>query len=124
MDVNKFVLTDKIKKLIYDILMENVSNKYHISIINVSDGFNVRLRISKTINNKKSQLKQALIVSGKNPYYCLKCGGFYQNECDAHHIIHRSAGGNDNADNGVFLCRKCHAELHDGKWNIKEIIGG
>lgn len=31
---------------------------------------------------------------------------------DIHHIIHRSAGGSDEVDNLIALCRECHMKAH------------
>lgn len=39
---------------------------------------------------------------------------------DVHHIIPVSKGGTDRADNGVFLCKKCHEDLHKGKIKLPE----
>ena len=39
---------------------------------------------------------------------------------DVHHIIPVSKGGTDRADNGVFLCKKCHEDLHKGKASLPE----
>lgn len=34
-----------------------------------------------------------------------------------HHIKHRSQGGDDRWDNLIWVCGKCHSELH----GIKEV---
>jgi len=34
---------------------------------------------------------------------------------DAHHLIYKSQGGSDTADNLIILCRSCHAEAHATK---------
>lgn len=35
--------------------------------------------------------------------------------CDLHHVVFRSSGGEDTADNLVCLCRKCHSIYAHGK---------
>lgn len=40
---------------------------------------------------------------------CEECGG---TAVDIHHIILKSQGGTDNADNLIALCRKCHQKAH------------
>ena len=42
--------------------------------------------------------------------FCEQCGAL---ACDIHHIIFKSQGGSDNADNLIALCRKHHLEAHD-----------
>lgn len=34
---------------------------------------------------------------------------------DIHHIVFRSHGGSDNADNLIALCRQCHTKAHSDK---------
>lgn len=46
---------------------------------------------------------------------------------DIHHITYKSAGGSDNYDNLIALCRDCHDEAHRGeltKEQLYEIIAG
>jgi 5-methylcytosine-specific restriction endonuclease McrA len=33
---------------------------------------------------------------------------------DCHHITYRSRGGKNEARNTVLLCRRCHADVHNG----------
>jgi len=35
-----------------------------------------------------------------------------RNKLTVHHIIPRSAGGTDNLDNLITLCRECHDAIH------------
>lgn len=36
----------------------------------------------------------------------------------AHHIVHRSLGGDEQADNIVPLCAECHLGVHDRKLDL------
>jgi len=38
---------------------------------------------------------------------------------EVHHIIYRSDGGSDEAENLITLCSKCHHDLHNGSWELK-----
>ncbi len=38
--------------------------------------------------------------------------------CDAHHVVHWSAGGATDLDNLVLLCRHHHRTLHTGHWHL------
>jgi len=49
---------------------------------------------------------------------CAICGKKTKGE--VHHIIPRSKGGTDRPENGVFLCEKCHRDLHQGKTSLPE----
>lgn len=44
---------------------------------------------------------------------CILCGWTLGVDC--HHVIFRSAGGEDTAENMVCLCRKCHQIYAHGK---------
>lgn len=57
---------------------------------------------------------------------CCICG---YHSAEAHHIRTRGAGGKDNADNYLILCRKHHTEIHTigrdtfgKKYNLTTII--
>ena len=51
------------------------------------------------------------------------CAGCGDPGSDAHHILHRSFGGDDHLDNGLLLCHKCHMLMHDGCWDVQAAIG-
>lgn len=101
-----------------------------ISVTKVSGGWNVRLASAQKINQTKhssnsKSFTQILIDSGKNPYYCERCQEMRSSLCHPHHIVHKSAGGKDDADNGLFLCFTCHTGtqgVHNGFWSIEEVI--
>jgi hypothetical protein len=44
--------------------------------------------------------------------------------CDAHHIVHWSAGGPTDLDNLVLLCRRHHVLCHEGHWKLIREPGG
>ena len=50
----------------------------------------------------------------RDNYTCQRCGKKHI-RLEVHHIIFRSLGGNDELDNLITLCEKCHKALHDGK---------
>jgi len=45
---------------------------------------------------------------------CAKPGCGYSTIVVAHHIVHQKDNGNDDCDNGVFLCPNHHGEVHAG----------
>ena len=53
----------------------------------------------------------------KRGYICEKCG--YEPEgygfLDLHHIISVNDGGKTEEDNLIFLCEKCHMDIHGYK---------
>ena len=44
---------------------------------------------------------------------CQVCGSMQHLE--VHHLEFRSRGGEDDPDNLIVLCSRCHQRLHDGK---------
>lgn len=58
------------------------------------------------------------MVLNRDGYKCQYCKGKHKdNKLEVHHIIFRSQGGSDEADNLITLCHACHKALHDGKIN-------
>jgi len=53
-------------------------------------------------------------VLWRDKYSCQHCGS------KAHHIIGKGKGGTDTPKNGITLCKKCHDELHAGKWELNK----
>lgn len=49
---------------------------------------------------------------------CQSCGAV---AVDIHHIIYRSRGGSDEADNLIALCRKCHEKAHRGLLSVEAL---
>lgn len=49
-------------------------------------------------------------VLGRDAHACQKCGR--DHALHTHHIIARSDGGADTAENLIALCAACHAEWH------------
>lgn len=50
--------------------------------------------------------------------YTWECSG----ELDAHHITSRGAGGGDNLENGILLCRRHHQMAHMNdiqRWELR-----
>lgn len=56
------------------------------------------------------------MVLNRDGYKCQYCKGKHKDsKLEVHHIIFRSNGGSDEADNLITLCHTCHKALHDGK---------
>lgn len=53
------------------------------------------------------------MVLSRDNYTC-KCCKSKKGTMEVHHIVYRSNGGSDDAENLVTLCEKCHKELHKG----------
>ena len=55
-------------------------------------------------------------VLNRDSYKCQICKGKHRDsKLEVHHIIFRSQGGSDEAENLITLCHTCHKALHDGK---------
>lgn len=55
------------------------------------------------------------MVLHRDGYKCQCCKGRHKDpRLEVHHIIYRSKGGSDEADNLITLCHTCHKALHDG----------
>lgn len=56
------------------------------------------------------------MVLNRDSYKCQCCKGKHKdNKLEVHHIIFRSHGGSNEADNLITLCHTCHKALHNGK---------
>ena len=55
-------------------------------------------------------------VYARDGYRCALCDDV--RGLQIHHIVHRSAGGNDTPHNLITLCWRCHAEAH-GTWTSR-----
>jgi 5-methylcytosine-specific restriction endonuclease McrA len=66
--------------------------------------------------------KRVAEIMERDGHKCRMCGTS-QGLADVHHIIKRSQGGSDDADNLILLCRDCHNKFHPGpQWTKKEPI--
>ena len=66
-------------------------------------------RVRKRGNASKYSTAVRLTIIERDKGFCVRCGALYD---DIHHIIFRSAGGKGTVDNGVCVCRRCHAWAH------------
>lgn len=56
------------------------------------------------------------MVLHRDGYKCQYCKGKHKDsKLEVHHIIFRSQGGSDEAENLITLCHTCHTALHDGR---------
>lgn len=61
--------------------------------------------------------KRVAEVMERDGHKCRMCGRS-EGLADVHHIIKRSQGGDDSADNLMTLCRSCHNKEHGRvMWN-------
>jgi len=93
-----------------------------LRITKVTNGWNIRV-IKPSIIKDKKNFSQILKDAGHNSTVCRCC--HKKTYCHPHHIIPKSAGGQDDPDNGVFLCFDCHVgdnAVHDGRWQIESIV--
>jgi len=51
----------------------------------------------------------------------VESNGSLHTTIELHHLIRRSQGGDDVADNIVPLCGACHRKLHDGRPGLAQI---
>jgi len=59
------------------------------------------------------------MVLNRDGYQCQFCKGKRKDsKLEVHHIIFRSKGGSDEAENLITLCHTCHKALHDGKISL------
>ncbi len=62
---------------------------------------------------------KAMVLS-RDSYKCQYCHGKHRDSMlEVHHIIFRSQGGSDEAENLVTLCHTCHKSLHRGEYVLK-----
>lgn len=60
------------------------------------------------------------MVLNRDNYTCQYCKGKHKDsKLEVHHIVYRSNGGSDEANNLITLCHTCHKALHDGKIPLK-----
>ena len=57
-------------------------------------------------------------VLWRDNYTCQHCDS--KENPQSHHIIQRIDGGTNTPKNGITLCKKCHDELHAGKWKLEK----
>ena len=73
---------------------------------------------SKGVNYGYANTKS--YVLSRDKYICQSCKGkSKEKRLEVHHVIYRSNGGSDNADNLVTLCKVCHDKVHDNKIKLK-----
>jgi 5-methylcytosine-specific restriction endonuclease McrA len=55
----------------------------------------------------------------RDDWKCRHCGN--RQTLDPHHVIFKSAGGEDILTNLLTLCRKCHDDVHEGRLRIEVV---
>lgn len=58
-------------------------------------------------------------VHARDDGLCLKCGN---PGGPPHHVIYKSQGGKNKANNLATLCAKCHDEIHNKKDTVRELL--
>jgi 5-methylcytosine-specific restriction endonuclease McrA len=58
-------------------------------------------------------------VYNRDDWKCRHCGN--RQTLDPHHVIYRSAGGENAANNLLTLCRKCHDDIHAERLGIEVV---
>lgn len=59
-------------------------------------------------------------VLDRDSYACQNCKGKNKDKkLEVHHIVFRSNGGSDEAENLITLCKTCHDNVHSGIVNLK-----
>ena len=53
----------------------------------------------------------------RDNWHCRHCNN--SNGLDPHHVVYKSAGGEDVEWNLLTLCRKCHDDVHAGRLKIE-----
>lgn len=94
-----------------------------ISVTKVSRGFNIRI-VDSGERKKTPSFHEVMESAGHDMTRCAKCGT--HSYCHAHHIIPKSAGGQDDPENGILLCMGCHVGdngIHNSKWSILDVVG-
>lgn len=73
---------------------------------------------AKGINYGYANTKSYVLARDK--YICQNCKGKEKEKrLEVHHIIYRSKGGSDKADNLITLCKICHDKTHDNTIILK-----
>lgn len=58
-------------------------------------------------------------VLNRDEYKCQICKGKHKDsKLEVHHIVYRSQGGSDEAENLITLCHTCHSALHAGRIKV------
>ena len=61
------------------------------------------------------------MVLNRDHYTCQACKGKHKDShLEVHHIVYRSQGGSDHADNLITLCHTCHQALHAGTLKLNK----
>lgn len=60
------------------------------------------------------------MVLNRDNYTCQCCKGKHKDsKLEVHHIVYRSNGGSDEAENLITLCHTCHKAVHTGEKQLK-----
>ena len=60
----------------------------------------------------------------RDQHKCAVCGKWVADGHKPHHVVYKSHGGSDVAENLVLLCDDCHYQVHHGKnsADVKDMI--
>jgi len=68
------------------------------------------MKVKRLKGDALRKLQQQVLE--RDEHRCVVCWTW--TEAPPHHIIYKSQGGRDVAENLITLCRACHTQLHDG----------
>ncbi len=88
----------------------------------VVNGLGEPLDLGRASRNPSRGQRRALLLRDRCCVFpgCSRPGSF----CDAHHLVHWTAGGSTNLDNLALLCRRHHHLVHEGGFALERTSGG
>lgn len=79
------------------------------------------IRRSRIVLPPAEYKKLVNLVHRRDGWKCRVKGCKARQNLHAHHIVYRSAGGDDIASNLCTMCERCHSALHDRFILIKQL---
>lgn len=73
----------------------------------------------KLETNKENPNEKFFIVEGLEKCYCYFCDFYSEEIIQAHHIVPKSKGGNNERNNILYICPNCHRLIHKRGYNLR-----